>query len=734
MRKSAVLIMCAAFIWGCTSFSRSYRLGTQETLNKNWDEAIKHYEKAMLDDPANPYYRLALIRAKIAASNFHLNQARQLVYAEKMEEAFREYDKALSYDPDNRLILNEIRSLTKRSEQEEPVKPMESLYEPPLKLKVSDQPITLRFPREVSLKSIFQALAKYAEVNLIFDESFRDKPFSIDLADMSFEQALERLCMVSKHFYRVVDASTALIIVDNPQNHMKYDLTAIKTFYLSNILAQDVQQALLQMVRSQQMIPTISHNKDLNSVTVKTTPDKLKLAEQMIRQWDKPKGEIVVELEIMQVSRQMLRDMGMELDAYNVGIGYVGGVSTGDGTDTGDGTGTGAVTPTQTSGINLGDLDFTKKENYSISLPSAFIRFLETDADTKLIAQPQLRGVHGEKIEYMVGDEVPIPNTTFQPFAGGGIAQQPIVNYDYKNVGIEIYITPTIHSADEVSLEVDLKIKALAGSGFGDLPVISSRQIKNIMRLRDGETNLLAGLLKEEERLTLKGIPGIREIPVLGTLFSYSEQEVQQTDVIMTITPYIIRSIPLDESDQTPLWLPLEGVSGEGAGGGRLPRTRFVPGMERDEIMDVRQEEAAEDEASNRVKLSPPGFETAVGREVRVNVSMFAQDEIQNMTLTFSFNSQVLELKSVIRGSVLARIGGDPAFLENIDNSSGTCVVGFTSPQLTSGFQGSGNIVTLVFAALDSGESQVTVSSISANSVEGGPVQFDASVSNIRIR
>ncbi len=729
MRKKAVLILCAALLWGCTTFSRSYRLGTQEALNKNWDEAIKHYQKAMLDDPSNPYYRLALIRAQIAASNYHLNQARKLVNAERLEEAFQEYDRALSYDPENRLILSEVRRLTKKSEQEEPPKSMESLYEPPLKLEVSDQPITLRFPREVSLKSIFQALAKYAEVNLIFDESFRDKPFSIDLADMSFEQALERLCMTSKHFSRVVDANTALIIVDNPQNHMKYDLTAIKTFYLSNILAQDVQQALLQMVRSQQMIPTISHNKDLNSVTVKTTPDKLKLAEQMIRQWDKPKGEIVVELEIMQVSRQRLRDMGVELDAYSVGIGYVG-VDTGDGTDTGTGTGT----TTGVQGINLGDLDFTKKENYAVTLPSAFIRFLETDADTKLIAQPQLRGVHGEKIEYMVGDEVPIPNTTFQPFAGGGIAQQPIVNYDYKNVGIEIIITPTIHSADEVSLEVDLKIKALAGSGFGDLPVISSRQVKNIMRLRDGETNLLAGLLKEEERMTFKGIPGIREIPVLGSLFSYSQQEIQQTDVIMTITPYVIRSIPLDEGDLVPLWLPLEGVTGESGGVGRLPRTRFVPGMERDEIMDVREEQAEEAEVSNRVTLSPPGFETAVGREVRVNVSMFAQDEIQNMALTFSYNPQVLELKSVIRGSVLARMGGDPAFLENIDNSSGTCVVGFTSPQLTSGFQGSGNIVTLVFEALDSGESQVAISSISANSVEGGPVQFDASVSNIRIR
>ena len=716
MRKTAVvvLIAAAALMWGCTTFSQSYRLGTQESIKRNWDEAIKHYEQAMLEDPGNPYYRMAWIRARISASNLHLSKARRLAYEKKYDEAFAEYDLALQYDPDSRLILNEARRLQKQQKKGEEAPAPETMYDPPIRLDVGDQPIALRFPREVSVKSIFQALAKYSDLNVIFDDSFRDKPLSIDLSGMSFEQALSRLCMASKSFHRVIDPTTVLIILDQPQNRMRYDQLAIKTFYLTNILAQDVQQALMQMIRSQTVVPTISHNKALNSVTVKSTPDKLRLAEQMILAWDKPKGEVIMELEIMEVTRQRLRDLGIELSQYNVGATY-------NAVDEG-------------GYVNLADLDLGQTENYSITLPTAFLRFLETDGDTKEIAQPQLRGVHGEKVEYMVGDEVPIPNTTFQPFAGGGIAQQPIVNYEYKNVGIEIIITPTIHSQDEVTLELDIKIKTLGGTGIGDLPIISSRQVKSIMRLRDGETNLLAGLLKDKERTTYKGIPGLKDLPILGKLFSYTDQEITQTDVVMTITPYIIRSLTVEDEELSPLWLPLEGISGGGTG--RLPRANYAAptGGEEDMLDVIRRDRTEEAQGSNRIRLSPPGFETGAGREVRINVTMISQDEVQNMTVNFAFNPEVLRLKSVIRGNVLSRLGADASMLENIDNASGSCIVGFTSPQLNRGFQGSGSIVTLVFEALAPGETQVAVSSVSANSVSGQAVQFDASTSNIRIR
>ena len=159
MRKSLILIICAALLWGCTTLSKNYKLGVQESMNQNWDQAIELYERAVLEDPSNSYYRLALIRAQLSASTFHVAEARKLALDDKVDEALAEYDKALSYDPDSRLILNEAQRLIKQQQQPEAPTPIEMLYEPPGKLKVSDQPITLNFPRDISLKSIFQALA-----------------------------------------------------------------------------------------------------------------------------------------------------------------------------------------------------------------------------------------------------------------------------------------------------------------------------------------------------------------------------------------------------------------------------------------------------------------------------------------------------------------------------------------------------------------------------------------------
>jgi general secretion pathway protein D len=725
MKKFALLILLCVALWGCTtSMSKSYYLGTQEAFNKNWAAAIQHYEKAMLEDPANAYYRVAWVRARVAASNEHLNQARRLAAEGKKEEALAEYDTALSFDPGNRLILNEARRLMKaKPEEEEPAEP--GKIEPPIRLDVSEEPMALKFPREVSLRSIFQAMAKYSNVNVIFDEGFRDKPFSIDLTDLQFEQAISTLCMATKNFHRVVDPKTVLIIPDTPQTRMKYDLTAVKTFYLKYIQAQEAQQWLLQMIRSPQKIPTITHNKALNAVTIKDTPQKLELAEKILKLWDKPQGEILVELEIMEVSRQRLRDLGLELDNYAVGVAYTEGVGEG-------------------GWANLGNIDLGNADNYSVSIPSAYLRFLETDVETKYIAQPQLRGVHGEKIDVMVGDEVPIPNTTFQPIAAGGVTSQPIVSYEYKPVGFEFHIIPTINSGDEVTLELDVKIKALAGSGFGDLPIISTREVKNILRLRDGETTLMMGLLKDVERTQLKGIPGIKDIPGIGRLFSYTEQEVQQSDVVMTITPYILQSIPMDAEDRDALFLPLEGISTGGARGSRMPRGMpTLPGMERDDMVDVfaegeEEEEGEEDPESqsgaNRITLSPPGFETGTGREFRVNVNLTARAEIQNMSVTMSFNAGVLKLKSINRGNVIQRLGENPSFLDNIDNASGTCVIGFTGSNMTSGFKGSGSLVTLIFESIASGESEIAVSGYSANSVRGRAVQFATGQSRVRIR
>jgi general secretion pathway protein D len=461
-------------------------------------------------------------------------------------------------------------------------------------------------------------------------------------------------------------------------------------------------------------VPKISIDETLNSVTIKDTPDVLDTAEKLIRLWDKPMGEVIIDLEIMEVSRKKMRNLGLSLDSYGVSGMY--GISGEE----------------STGWIGADEIDFSKAENYQISLPLGTLRFLESDTDTKIISQPRLRGIEGEKIEYIVGDEVPIPITTFSPIAAGGVSQQPITSYEYRNVGIEIYITPEIHFEQEITLEMEVKIKSLGGSGYGDLPIITTREVKNIIRLREGETNLLAGLLKDEERKTLKGIAGLKSIPLIGSLFSNTDQEIQQTDVVMTLTPYIIRSIPLSEEDTLPVWMNI-GESLSSGSYGKASQKIGIP--QREEIREttaVPEKESSSGE--NRISFSPPEYRGTKEREIQIRIFVTSTEEVQNMSLNLSFDPGILELKAVRKGNIIQGLGENPSFIESKDNTSGTCIIGFSSPDIAFGFKGSGNLVTLIFKPVSAGESSISISGYSCHSTKGKSLNFNTTKSRIIIR
>lgn len=715
MKKISFLMIIVLAFWGCTVLNRSYKLGTEAAVNKNWDEAVKYYEKAAIEDPENSVYRLALLRAKIAASLSHVQEARRLAYQEKKEEALAEYEKALSYDPSNRAIAEEVKSLTEEEVIEEKLEKIK--IELPVKLKVDKKKLQLKFIN-ASLRSIFQALAKSARINIIFDEQFRDVPFTIDLVDMIFEQALNSLCLASKNFYRIIDERTIIVAPDQPVKRVQYELNAIKTFYLSNINAQDIQGPLRQMLQTQFQAPNIIVNKNLNSVTVRASPSIVELAERIIHIWDKPKGEVVIDVEIMEVSRTKIRQLGLDFAQHIVGFRFSGGEEIQE----------------EMGWLNLKDIDFSRAENFQITLPSSILQILEQDADTKIISQPRLRGIDGEKIEFLVGDKIPIPRTTFTPIAAGGIAQQPVTSFEYMDVGIDVKITPKIHFEKEITLELEIKLKSLGGVGFAGIPIITTREVKNVIRLKDGETNLLAGLLKDEERKTLRGIVGLKNIPIVGNLFSSTDQTIQQTDVILTITPHIIRTIPISEDDLKPLWANLRGVTPAGRIETPRPREELSDLESMRQRMLEERERRREEARKNQVFLNPSNFEVPANREFRISVNLRSEQEIANMSISISFNAQVLRLKDVIQGGIISQLGKAPPFLKNIDNSSGACTIGFSSPEMGKGLKGTGRLANLVFESKNKGESKISVTSVAANSPTGQALSFETRESRVVVR
>ncbi len=716
MKKYALVIVIAMGFWACVGLAPQYRLGTQAEMNKRWEDAIQYYEKASLENPKEPVYRLALERAKISASLFHLQEARKFIALGKKEEAKAEYAKSIFYNPRDTAIVRE--ALAAVAEAPKETVPRKEKIEFPIKLKAKEENLQLKFPVETSLRSIFLALGKTAGISLIFDEQFRDVPFTTDLTNMTFEQAVRSLCISTKNFYRIVDERTVVVVPDNPVKRIQYEANVIKTFYLSNVAAQEMQNSLISMLRGTAKVPTISSDKNLNSLTIRDTPQVVELAEKLIRAWDKPKGEVVIDLEIMEVSRLKLRQLGVSFDTNTVGARYGGPP-------------TSSTDSTSTGWFNLKDIDLSKAENFSISLPVSFLQFLESDTDTKVIAQPRLRGVSDVEMRHLVGQKIPIPRTTFSPFAAGGYASQPLTNFEQQDVGIEVKITPSVHFEKEVTISLELKVTSIGGKGYADIPIINTREVKNTLRLKDGETNLIAGLLRDEERKTLKGIPGLKDVPVLGRLFGTEDTTLEQTDVILTITPYIIRTIPVTAEDDKPFWVDVEtGATASGVFEEELlGRPLDIRDVER-----ALQARRPQDQGANQITLNPANYERPAGGEFSVSVNLRSDQEIGNMSLVLNYNPKVINLKDVAEGPMTRQFGEKPPFLKSFDNNAGICTIGFSSPEIGKGIKGGGNLATLRFEAKSPGECYITITSVSAISASGGSVNLTTSQSRIIIR
>jgi general secretion pathway protein D len=554
-----ILVLVLGPLAGCAS-SRSYRQAETAAQLEQWDEAVLQYLKALEEDPGNITYRASLMRAKIKASQEHFEKGKEFEKAGAVERALVEYQQAVQLDPTNQYAQAQLENvrrayLENKNRGFETIDQMKekaraSRPQPPVLNPRSNQPISLEFPQNVSIFSIYRALGSAFGINILFDPNLKDTEISIELKDVTAQAALETLMRAGGHFYKVMDEHTLIVAQDNPQNRRIYEDLVIQTFFLSNAEVKDMMTILRSLVDSKK----IATNDQLNAIILRDTADRVKIAERLIETNDKSKAEVVVDVELLQINSNRLRDLGVTLSSYAVGQALDLGNS--------GGTGTGGTT-TAPSGVRLSDLEFINQSNWLLTLPSFLYEFVKSNTEAQLLAKPQLRITEGEKANLVIGDRVPIPLTTFntQNVGGqGGII--PITSFQYQDVGIRIDIEPRVHHNREVTLKLKVEVSNLAGSvggsGGQSQPIIGTRTIESVIRLRDGETNFLAGLIRNDEQNTDTGIPGLSDIPILGRLFSNKRTEAQRTDVILTLTPHIIRNAEITEQDLEPIWVGTE--------------------------------------------------------------------------------------------------------------------------------------------------------------------------------
>jgi len=542
----------SALLAGCVT-TASLRAGWQAEQLKEYDRAIIEYTKVLRAHPDNQTARESLERAKLRSSIDHLTRGRRLVNGGRLEEAVVELQLASELNPSSTDIDEALRSVraqlrNKVAVAREGKTQLESLIERSRDLSPPglELPSDTRLPasvifRDAGSRDIYTALARLTNITIAFDPQFRDQPITIDLRNTTLENALQTLSNATRNFYRVTGQRTVTVIPDTPAKRREYEEEIVRTFYLSNADLKETLDLLRVVIDARRVAPLAA----TNAITIKDTPDRVAAAARVISAIDKARPELVIDVELLEVDRTRLREYGLQLASPgSPGI---------------DGSVTVPSTLTLRELLNL-----TQSEIVLTNLPGLFYRLLKQDNNTRILANPQLRTSEGMPAQARFGERVPVPVTTFAPIATGGVAQQPITSYNYENIGVNIDITPRTHHDDEVSLALKIDVSSISGTGFGNLPTFASRAISTVIRLRDGETNLLAGLIRDDERHVLEGVPGLSDLPVLGRLFAHTRKETLETDIVLTLTPHIIRVLDLTEDDLRPFRVGRD----DGVGGG----------------------------------------------------------------------------------------------------------------------------------------------------------------------
>ena len=599
--KILLALTLALALAGCSGHSIYRKAQAAESI-EDWDQAVIHYLEAVRIHPQNIAYRAALMRAKIQAAQAHFKKGKQFRAAGVLERAMIEYRKAVELDSTNQYAQSELRKVVEEltaaregrkartiAEMKDGVKGQKA--QPPVLNPRSDEPIDLIFTEPVSVTDIYRALGKAFGINVLFDPKLKDTSISIELAGVTAQSGLEILMRTVGHFYKVLDEHSIIIADDTPQNRRTYEDQVIQTFFLDNAEVKDV----MTMVRSLIGAKHVAANEQLNAIVLRDTADKVKVAEQIILSNDKAKAEVVVDVELLQINTSTLLELGLSLSDNRLSISpdFGGG---------GDASGQ----------IRFSDIEFINENNWMLTLPSFFLDFFKSNGDAQALAQPKLRITEGEKGNLTIGDRVPIPTTTFNTSNVSGSNIVPVTSFQYQEVGIQIEIEPRVHHNEEVSLKVNVEVSDLAdfvqGSGGQQQPVIGSRNIQTNIRLRDGETNFLAGLIRSEESQSGSGVPGLSDIPVLGRLFKRTSNDNRRTDIVLTLTPHVIRRADITEEDLLPIWV---GTEQNITFRGGSPRVESDVSGPFDEDSDARQR--VRDRLRERLRSLPRGLQDANG-------------------------------------------------------------------------------------------------------------------------
>ena len=533
----------------------------------------------------------------------------------------------------------------------------------------------------------------------------------------------------SKTFWRPVTPNTIFVAADNPAKRKDLEQSVIKTFYLTNLSQptelQDVVNTLRQILEINRLQPLPTQA----AIVVRGTPDQIALAQKLVSDLDKPKAEVIVDVAIMQVNRDKSRTLG--ISPPTSGSVTLQNNLNNTTTTTQPGSTVGGVPTTTTSGsqpntISLNSIGSLNATDFTVTISQATATALFSDSNTKLIQKPQIRAIEGQKASLKIGQRVPVATGSFQPGIGG-VGINPLVNtqFQYLDVGVNIDITPRIHGNGDVTLKITMEVSEVdSTSNIGGItqPVIGQRKIEHEVRLKEGEVNLLGGMMEDQQTRALSGFPGLSSIPIFKYLFSQTNTEHRETETVFVLIPHIVRRQDLSDLNQAALdvgtasAIELHRVSrpqtpATGENTAPAPTASQPPAATARPAQPTSAPPASpQAPGSASFSFDPPAIAQPPGSTFTVNVQLSGAQNAYSVPLQVTYDPKVLQVVNVSNGTFLSQDGQAVALVHRDDESTGTLQITATRPPGATGISGNGTVVTLTFMAKSAGQSTLAIS------------------------
>jgi general secretion pathway protein D len=762
--RRAWLVALLALIAGAAAATSAHaqsasgwnKRGQEAELREDYDTAYESYLKAHQKSPKDLRYVARVDRMRFQAAAAHVDRGRVLRQSGDLAGALNQFTRALQIDPSNESASQEIK-ITKAQDNSpgasnsapeatpaaiSALRDVNSVSAPILLKPISNDPITLHTVEDV--KNVYTAIGKLAGLNVLFDPDYQSRRIPVDLMSVSLADALRVVGTIAGTFYKPITPDTIFIAASTRQKHTDLDDVAVQTFYLTNAAQQadanEIVTALRNVLAPEDKVYLVASQ---NAIVMRAPPEHLILAEKLLNDLDRTRAEVVVDVAILEVNRDKIRNLGITLP-QSFGITPQASSTTSSTSSTAS---TGTSTTASTSNFTLNTLANINATNFAVTIGGGTLNALLSDADTRVLQNPSIRATDGQNAKLKIGSKIPIATGSYSAGAATGITAGIGVQtqFTYTDIGVVIDMTPTIHLDREVSLKLSVDVSTHAGdvtiSGVTE-PIIGQRSDSTTIQLRDGEPCLLAGILTKTDTTNNSGTPGLSNIPFLKYFFGSVYKENDQDEVVFILIPHIVResvltglntraidtgtmsSIEIRHSDAS-----LEdnvSVLPKPAAGSNISAANAASAM----VQQMKQQAMPPTMGSAAAGGAPTGAQVAAGLPVVLTVlprdsshpvgSTFTSSillsgahDVFSVPVQIQFNPKVLELVNVDAGGLL---GGDgqPVALVHRDEGNGLVTISASRPPGVNGVDGQGDVCTLTFKAIGAGDTSIALVKLGA--------------------